>query len=137
MDFSSFVTDCQLIKATLKLFHLKYQNIMRATHKRAIAVLIRISLETIRRAETSPRSLSRCSRKRSRFHQCFCVIEANKGLSSFMMTMKTKIRPLQASVVREKPDEFRKKMPHIIVRRKYLRLRSANFVQNLELMCRH
>ena len=133
MDFSSFVTDCQLVKATLKLFHLKYQNMMRTTHKRAIAVLIRVSLETIRRAETSPRSLSRSSANES-FHQCFCVIEAKKGIASFLLTM---VRPLQASAVRENPDEFRKKMPHIIVRRKYQRLRSANFVQHLELMCRH
>lgn len=129
------------MKATLIFFHLKYQHMMWSIQRRAFATPI--LRETTLGAPTPLRKLSRRSSEEDRsHHHCFYVIDKSE-ISSSPMSQETKIfifssgLSLYASAIKESLVEFQKKMQHIIARRKYQRLRLANFVQNLELMCRH
>ena len=127
--------------ATLMFFHLKYQHMMWSTHRRASATPLQ-RRKAAQFAVTLLSSLSRHSEKNGSHHHCFYAIDKSE-ISSSPMSQETTIfifssgLSLYASAIKESLVEFRKKMQHITVRRKYQRLRLENFVQNLELTCRH
>ena len=145
MDFFLF-SSCYLatgyhpIKVTLMFFHLLYQriqcNILRPANAYSMHNMGNVTTPLIL---LSPHLQDK---RRQCVHHCFCVIETSE-ISTSLMSQQTRIsifsseQSLHANATNERLDEFRKKMPLIIVRREFQRLKLANFVQGLELMYRH
>lgn len=142
MDFFLFssrylATGCHLMKVTLMFFHLLYQHIQWNMIKPVnVNPMHNMGNVTTPLILLSPHLLDK------RSHHCFCVTETSE-ISTSLMSQQRRIsifsseHSLHENATNERPDEFPKKMPLIIVRREYQRPKLANFVKRLELMYRH